>query len=179
MASVLKEIREWLIAIAIALVVVVVIRMFLFTTYSVDGLSMDPTFEEGDRVIVNKFIYDIADVERDDIVVFDSHNDAAYVKRIIGVPGDNVEMRDRVVYVNGEPIEEDYVVHQGETYMDNFTLESLGVEEETIPEGQYLVLGDNRPISRDSRDFGLITEEDIIGEVQLRFWPFNEIAIDF
>ena len=63
--------------------------------------------------------------------------------------------------------------------MDNFTLESLGVEEETIPEGQYLVLGDNRPISRDSRDFGLITEEDIIGEVQLRFWPFNEIAIDF
>ncbi|MCK1976351.1 signal peptidase I [Jeotgalicoccus huakuii] len=175
----LKEIREWLIAIAIALVVVVVIRMFLFTTYSVDGLSMDPTFEEGDRVIVNKFIYDIADVERDDIVVFDSHNDAAYVKRIIGVPGDNVEMRDRVVYVNGEPIEEDYVVHQGETYMDNFTLESLGVEEETIPEGQYLVLGDNRPISRDSRDFGLITEEDIIGEVQLRFWPFNEIAIDF
>lgn len=179
MASVFKEIREWLIAIAIALVVVVVIRMFLFTTYSVDGLSMDPTFEEGDRVIVNKFIYDIADVERDDIVVFDSHNDAAYVKRIIGVPGDNVEMRDRVVYVNGEPIEEDYVVHQGETYMDNFTLESLGVEEETIPEGQYLVLGDNRPISRDSRDFGLITEEDIIGEVQLRFWPFNEIAIDF
>lgn len=175
----LKEIREWIVAIVIALVVVVVIRMFLFTTYSVDGLSMDPTFEEGDRVIVNKFIYNLTDVERDDIVVFDSHNDAAYVKRVIGVPGDTVEMRDRVVYVNGEPLEEDYVVHQGETYMDDFTLETLGVEGDTIPEGQYLVLGDNRPISRDSRDFGLISDEDIIGEVQLRFWPFNEIAIDF
>ena len=70
-------------------------------------------------------------------------------------------------------------MHQGETYLDNFTLETLGVEGDTIPEGQYLVLGDNRPVSRDSRDFGLISESDIIGEVQLRFWPFNEIAIDF
>ena len=88
-------------------------------------------------------------------------------------------MVDRTVYVNGEPLQEDYVVHQGESYMDNFTLSELGVEGDVIPEGQYLVLGDNRPVSRDSRDFGLITEDSIIGEVQLRFWPLNEIAIDF
>lgn len=174
-----KEIREWAVAIFIAIVVITVIRMFLFVTFAVDGLSMDPTLEDGDRVVVNKFIYDIGEVEQDDVVVFESGQDSAYVKRIIGVPGDTVEMKDKTVYLNGEPLQEDYVTHRGESYMDNFTLSDLGVEGEVIPEGHYLVLGDNRPISRDSRDFGLITEASIIGEVQLRFWPLNEIAIDF
>lgn len=174
-----KEIREWAVAILIAIVVIAVIRMFLFVSFSVDGLSMDPTLEDGDRVVVNKFIYDLTDVEQDDVIVFNSNEDSAYVKRVIGVPGDNVEMVDRKVYLNGEPLQEDYVVHQGESYMDNFTLNDMGTEEGEIPEGHYLVLGDNRPISRDSRDFGLITEDSIIGEVQLRFWPLNEIAIDF
>lgn len=175
----IKEIREWAVAIIIAIVVIVVIRMFLFVSFSVDGLSMDPTLEDGDRVVVNKFIYDISDVERDDVIVFNSNEESAYVKRVIGVPGDTVEMVDRTVYVNGEPLQEDYVVRQGESYMDNFTLSELGVEGDVIPEGQYLVLGDNRPVSRDSRDFGLITEDSIIGEIQLRYWPLNEIAIDF
>lgn len=174
-----KEIREWAIAIVIAIIVVVVIRMFLFVSFTVDGDSMDPTLVDGDRVVVNKFIYELTDMEQDDVIVFNSQEDSAYVKRVIGIPGDHVEMVDRVVYVNGEPLEEDYVVHQGESYMDNFTLSDLGVEEETIPEGHYLVLGDNRPISRDSRDFGLITEDSVIGEVQLRFWPLNELAINF
>lgn len=174
-----KEIREWAVAILIAIVVIAVVRMFLFVSFSVDGLSMDPTLEDGDRVVVNKFIYDIADIEQDDVIVFESGQDTAYVKRIIGGPGDTVEMADRTVYLNGEALGEDYAVHQGESYMDNFTLSDLGVEGDTIPEGHYLVLGDNRPVSRDSRDFGLITEDSIIGEVQLRFWPLNEIAIDF
>lgn len=174
-----KEIREWAVAIAIAVIVVVVIRMFLFVSFTVDGDSMDPTLVDGDRVVVNKFIYELTDMKQDDVIVFNSQEDSAYVKRVIGVPGDHVEMIDRVVYVNGEPLKEDYLVHQGESYMDNFTLSDLGVEEETIPEGHYLVLGDNRPISRDSRDFGLITEDSVIGEVQLRFWPLNELAINF
>src|SRR5699024_2105017 len=72
-ASLAKEIREWIVSILIALSVVILVRMFLFTTYSVDGLSMDPTLEDGDRVIVNKFIYDISDIDRDDVIVFDSH----------------------------------------------------------------------------------------------------------
>lgn len=174
-----KEIREWAVAIIIAIVVIAVIRMFLFVSFSVDGLSMDPTFKDGDRVVVNKFIYDLGEVEQDDVIVFESNQDSAYVKRVIGVPGDTVEMVDKIVYLNGEPLQEDYVTHHGESYMDNFTLSDLGVEGGAIPEGHYLVLGDNRPISRDSRDFGLITEDSIIGEVQLRFWPLNEIAIDF
>ena len=92
-----KEIREWAVAILIAIVVIAVIRIFLFVSFSVDGLSMDPTLEDGDRVVVNKFIYDLTDIEQDDVIVFNSNKDSAYVKRVIGVPGDNVEMVDRTV----------------------------------------------------------------------------------
>ncbi|MBY8909251.1 signal peptidase I [Salinicoccus roseus] len=174
-----KEIGEWLVAILIAVVLIVLIRSFLFVSYTVDGLSMDPTFEDEDRVVVNKLMDNFGEYETGDVVVFNSEAGPAYVKRIIGTPGDTVTMEDKQVYVNGEPLEEDYVVHRTDSYMDNFTLQDLGVEGETIPEGQYLVLGDNRPLSRDSRDFGTVDESQIIGEVQLRFWPFNRIAVNF
>ncbi|MCD2138662.1 signal peptidase I [Salinicoccus halitifaciens] len=174
-----KEILEWVMAIAIAIMLIVVIRTFFFVTYTVDGLSMDPTLQDGDRVVVNKFMDNFTDYEYPEVVVFDSDMGPAYVKRVIGTPGDEVEMRDQQVYVNGEPLEEDYVVHTGESYMDNFTLSDLGVEGDVIPEDHYLVLGDNRPVSRDGRDFGLIHEDSIVGEVQLRFWPLNEITVNF
>lgn len=88
-------------------------------------------------------------------------------------------MEDKLVYVNGEPINETYVYYTNDSYMDDFTLEDLGVDGEEIPEDEYLVLGDNRPLSRDSRDFGLIERESIIGEVQLRFWPLNQMTVNF
>lgn len=174
-----KEILEWAMAIAVAVILIVVIRAFFFVTYTVDGLSMEPTLEHGDRVVVNKFMDYFTEYEYEDVIVFDSEMGPAYVKRVIGTAGDDVEMDDKQVYINGEPIEEDYVVHTEDSYMDNFTLGDLGVEGDVIPEGHYLVLGDNRPVSRDGRDFGLIHEDSIVGEVQLRFWPLNEIATSF
>ncbi|SDK74145.1 signal peptidase I [Lacicoccus qingdaonensis] len=174
-----KEIMEWLVAIAVAVILIVVIRTFFFVSYTVDGLSMDPTFKDGDRVVVNKIMDNFQDYEYEDVIVFDSEMGPAYVKRVIGAPGDTVEMEDKQVYLNGEALEEDYVVHTEDSYMDNFTLEDLGVEGDVIPEDHYLVLGDNRPISRDGRDFGLIHEDSIVGEVSLRFWPLNEIAFNF
>ncbi|CAM4250188.1 signal peptidase I [Lacicoccus alkaliphilus] len=170
---------EWVMAIAVAIVLIMVIRAFFFVTYTVDGLSMEPTLDHGDRVVVNKFMDHFTDYEYEDVIVFDSEMGPAYVKRVIGAPGDNVEMDDKQVYINGEAIEEEYVVHTEDSYMDNFTLGDLGVEGDVIPEDHYLVLGDNRPVSRDGRDFGLIHEDSIVGEVQLRFWPLNEIAISF
>lgn len=175
----LKEIKEWLIAIVVAVVLIIIIRQFLFVSFTVDGLSMDPTFEDGDKVVVNKFIDSFTDYEMNDIVVFHSEEGPAYVKRVIGTPGDTVRMEDKQVYVNGEPIEEDYITHTEDSYMDNFTLEDMGVEGDTIPEDTLLVLGDNRPVSRDSRDFGLVDQSQVIGEVQLRFWPLNDISINF
>ncbi|WP_020007794.1 signal peptidase I [Salinicoccus albus] len=174
-----KEIREWIIAIAVAVVLILVIRTFLFVSYTVDGLSMDPTFEDGDRVVVNKFIYNFTDYDTGDVIVFNSEEGPAYVKRVIGTPGDTVRMDDKQVYVNDEAIDEDYLVHTQDSYMDNFTLQELGVEGGTIPEDHILVLGDNRPVSRDSRDFGLVDNSQVVGEVQLRFWPLNEISIGF
>ena len=175
----LKEIKAWLIAIVVAVVLILIIRQFLFVSFTVDGLSMDPTFEDGDKVVVNKFIDNFTDYETGDVIVFNSEKGPAYVKRVIGTPGDTVRMEDKQVYVNGEALDQDYVTHTEDSYMDNFTLEELGVEEETIPEGKLLVLGDNRPVSRDSRDFGLVDQSAVIGEVQLRFWPLNEISINF
>ncbi len=174
-----KEVGEWLMAILVSVVLIVLIRSFLFVSYSVDGLSMDPTFEDGDRVVANKIVEYFGGYETGDVVVFNSEAGPAYVKRVIGTPGDTVKMEDKQVYVNGEPLEEDYVVNTGDSYMDNFTLSDLGVEDGEIPEDQFLVLGDNRPISRDSRDFGMVDREQIIGEVQLRFWPLNRFGTNF
>lgn len=182
-----KEIVEWLVAIVIAVVLIFAIRTFLFVSFTVDGESMDPTLEDGDRVIVNKFIDNFNGYDMDDLIVFNSEAGPAYVKRVIGEAGDTVEMIDKQVYVNGEAVNQDYVAHTGDSYLDNFILSDLpsgsgddsevGVDE--IPEGKLLVLGDNRPVSRDSRDFGLVDEEEVIGKVQLRYWPFNEIAVNF
>ncbi len=175
----LKEIKEWLIAIIVAVVLIIIIRQFLFVSFTVDGLSMDPTFDDGDKVVVNKFIDDFSGYDTGDVIVFHSEKGPAYVKRVIGTPGDTVRMEDKQVYVNGEPLEEDYVTHTEDSYMDNFTLADMGVEGDTIPEGKLLVLGDNRPVSRDSRDFGLVDQSEVIGKVQLRFWPLNDIAVNF
>lgn len=174
-----KEIKEWLVAIVVAIVLIILIRSFLFVSFTVDGLSMDPTLEDGDKVVVNKFMDSFTDYETGDVIVFHSEQGPAYVKRVIGTPGDTVRMEDKQVYVNGEPLEQDYVTHTEDSYMDNFTLADLGVEGDTIPEGKLLVLGDNRPVSRDSRDFGLVDQSAVIGEVQLRFWPLNDISVNF
>lgn len=174
----LKEIKEWVITIVIALIVVVVVRTFLLTQFVVEGASMAPTFIDGDRVFVSKISYNLHDVDHGDVIVFDSNEGDAYIKRVVGVPGDYVEMKDKEVYVNGEHVDETYVSYKEDSYSDNFTLENLGVDGE-IPEGEYLVLGDNRPVSKDSRQFGLIEDEQIIGKVFIRFWPFSEITMNF
>lgn len=175
----LKEIKEWLVAIVVAVVLIILIRQFLFVSFTVDGLSMDPTLEDGDKVVVNKFIDNFTDYETGEVIVFHSEKGPAYVKRVIGTPGDTVRMEDKQVYVNDEPITEAYLTHTEDTYMDNFTLDDMGVEGDTIPEGKLLVLGDNRPVSRDSRDFGLVDQSEVIGDVELRFWPLNDISINF
>lgn len=158
--------------------VFIIVHRFFFAPVMVDGDSMEPTLSNGDYLLLNKF----SDIERFDIVVFPppDNDETQYVKRVIGLPGDSVEYRDDLLYLNGEPVEEIFLgEHEAEDQIfytsGNFSLLTL-LGEEVVPEGQYFVLGDNRFNSRDSRSFGFIDEETILGKVSLRYWPFEEFG---
>lgn len=165
-----KEVFSWIIVIAFALSVALIVRAFVFTPVAVTGQSMEPTFNHKDKLVVSK----LSDTDRFDIVVFDAPDkDEKYIKRVIGLPGDRVEMKDNQLSVNGESYDEPYLKDNENT--DDFTLEEL-TGEETVPEDSLFVLGDNRSNSKDSRVLGFISTDAIIGEAKFQFYPFNEIG---
>ncbi|WLR52319.1 signal peptidase I [Bacillus tianshenii] len=173
-----SETWEWVKALVIAVALAAIIRYFLFAPIVVDGESMMPTLENHDRMIVNKLNYNIGEPERFDIVVFEATEEKDYIKRVIGLPGDKVEYKDDVLYINDKPVEEPYLdeikkqVDGNLTY--DFTLEEL-TGHKTVPEGELFVLGDNRRFSKDSRMIGTISMDRIIGEAQIVYWPLKEI----
>lgn len=177
-----NELWEWTKALLIAFAIAAVIRYFLFTPIAVDGESMMPTLEDGDRMIVNKIGYKIGEPKRFDIVVFHAPEQKNYIKRVIGLPGDTVEYKDDQLYINGESIDEPYLdaykaqITEG-TLTEDFTLKDIDVSLEEIPEGYVFVMGDNRRYSKDSRHIGIIEQKEIIGNTSLIFWPFNDIKI--
>ena len=141
----------------------------------VHGSSMEPSFEEGERLVISRLSYLFGDPQRGDIVVFNSpsplqDNEPPLIKRIIGMPGDTVELRSQQLYINNELVEEPYVNDpecRPTKCRDNVW--ELGEEE-------YFVMGDNRNVSRDSRSFGKIARDNIIGEALIRFWPLQSIG---
>ena len=130
---------------------------------------MVPTLNDGDIMILDKIGYKINGLDRFDIVVVD-YKGEKIIKRVIGLPGDHIEYKDNKLYINGKLVEEEY--KRKET--SDFILELLG--ENTIPKDKYLVLGDNRPISKDSRIIGLIDKKDIEGYTSLVLFPFNKFG---
>lgn len=158
--------------IGFALAIVFICRVFFFTPAIVNGESMEPTFIENERVIVSK----ISGIARFDLIVFKApdKNDQ-YIKRVIGLPGDHVEMKDGVLFINGNAYEESYVKKSDQLPRD-FTLKEL-TGEEKVPEDTYFVLGDNRWRSKDSRMFGFISQDSVIGEVKFRYYPLEKIGI--
>ncbi|MCG7334072.1 signal peptidase I [Sporosarcina sp. ACRSM] len=176
-----SESWEWLKALLIAFGLAAVIRIFLFTPIVVDGESMMPTLENGDRMIVNKIGYTIGKPDRFDIVVFHAEEQKDYIKRVIGLPGDTVEYRDDVLYINGEPYDEPYLDQYKAEVIDSpltedFTLEEK-IQSETVPEGHVFVLGDNRRKSKDSRHIGAVAIDEIIGSTKVVFWPIKDFGI--
>ncbi|RDW19468.1 signal peptidase I [Oceanobacillus arenosus] len=174
---------DWIKALLIALGLALVIRMFLFTPIIVDGPSMEPTLHDRDQMIVNMFTYRFWEPERFDIIVFHANSEKDFIKRIIGLPGEHVEMKDDVLYINGEEVAEPFLQDQKEQLASNevltndFTLENLPGEFEVIPDGYVLVLGDNRRNSTDSRIIGVIPMDQVVGKTELTYWPINRLQL--
>jgi len=178
-----KEGMEWIKAIVVGFLVFLLIRTFFFSNYVVEGSSMMPTLQDGNKLIVNKFVYKISDLDRFDVIVFHANEKEDYVKRIIGLPGDTIEYKDDKLYINGKYYEEPYLEKykkqfSGSKLTGDFTLlEKTGFEK--VPEGTVFVLGDNRLGSWDSRHFGFVSISQIVGEVNVRYWPFNQMDFSF
>ncbi|MCM3586092.1 signal peptidase I [Mesobacillus maritimus] len=174
---------EWFKALSLGIIVFVAIRTFFFSNYVVEGESMLPTLEDGNKVVVNKIGFEANDLQRFDVIVFHANEQEDYVKRIIGLPGDTINYRDDQLYINGEQIDEPFLEKYrsklfGGVLTGDFTLEEV-TGKVTIPEGYIFVLGDNRRGSWDSRHFGLIAVEQIVGKVNLRYWPLDEMDVSF
>jgi signal peptidase I len=180
-----RTIIEWAILIGSALLIAILIKTFLFQAFYIPSESMKPTLNVGDRVLVNKLSYRLHDVHRGDIVVFSTPPKAKdangtiqdLVKRVIGLPGESFSTHDGGVYINGRPLKEPYLQKGVQTCAPNTTASGCGdVTATTIPAGDVLVLGDNRPASKDSRFFGPIKESSIVGRVFVRIWPLNDLG---
>ena len=164
-----KELREWVVSIAVALVAFVIIRSFLFTMIRVDGQSMIETLQHGDRLFVTVLDVKLGSVENEDVIIcnYPGEGSTYLVKRVIAQPGETVEIKDGVTYVDGIAREEEYVDHEPWTYYGPYT----------VPEGKVFVMGDNRADSRDSRNVGALDDDMIVGKVRCIWWPLNRIGL--
>lgn len=171
-----KEALSWLFTIIIGVAIALICKTYIFSPVVVKGASMDPTYEDEDVIIVSK----LSKIQRFDHVVFLAPNgEEYYIKRVIGLPGDSIEMKDDVLVINGKEYEEPYVNRETNDSIrvtEDFTLEQL-TGEKAVPEGYIFVMGDNRLKSYDSRHYGLIPMEDIYGESKMRIFPLKEMKL--
>lgn len=152
----------------IIVIVVALIRTFIITPVQVEGMSMYSTLDDKEILLLKK--YDKS-YDRFDVVVF-NYNNTKLIKRVVGLPGDTVEYKDNKLYINGKYIKEEFLKNNQETY--DFSLEDLGYE--TLPNGYYFVMGDNRTNSTDSRVIGLVSAEDIEGTTNFVIFPLNKFG---
>lgn len=172
-----RDIKEFLkdsLGFIIIIAIVLLANIYIVSFQQVIGPSMNSNIQSGDIVVLNKIIYKFRDIKRCDVVSFeiDSKN---MVKRVIGLPGEHIEYKDNYLYIDGVKYTEDYLDEKMIT--NDFKLEDLPGNYEKIPEGMYLVLGDNRLDSMDSRDYGLVSKDIIRGKVSIRIWPLSGIKL--
>ncbi|WP_040204484.1 signal peptidase I [Neobacillus jeddahensis] len=178
-----KEGLEWAKAIAIGIMIFTFIRIFFFANYIVEGESMMPTLQDGNKLVVNKLGDQVGELNRFDVIVFHANSKEDFVKRIIGLPGDEIEYRGDQLYVNGQKYEEPFLkVYKekspGVMLTGDFSLLEI-TGQSKVPKGKLFVLGDNRLGSWDSRQFGFINASQVVGKVDLRYWPLNEMNVNF
>lgn len=193
-----REIIEWIVVFATAFILVALLNTAVFATTQVRQTSMQNTLLEGQHLFVEKWSYAFGDPNRGDIIVFieliedeypknylervriflkdvsdilkpvEQKTNVRLVKRVIAIPGDEVDIRNGKIYLNGEELTEPYTT--GDTQPREFMFPV------TVPEGKYIVFGDNRMVSKDSRSFGFIDRSQVEGKAVFRFWPFNKIG---
>jgi len=147
---------------------------YIVQPHHVKGASMEPNFADGDYILTDKLTYRFRPPARGEVIVFHSPKTpkTEFIKRIIGLPGDTVEIRGNKIYINGRELVETYLPYPSLAYGPN---KIRGAESITVPEGSYFVLGDNRGNSYDSRYFGVIARSDIEGRTIFRYWPISEV----
>lgn len=150
----------------VIILTIILVRLFIVTPVRVDGPSMNDTLHDGDILLLDK--YDNK-YERFEIVVF-NYNGERLIKRVIGLPGEVISYKNNKLYINGNEIEDNY----GLGYTEDFELKDLNLTK--IPDNEYLVMGDNRNDSLDSRYFGTISKDKILGSVKYRLFPFNKLG---
>lgn len=172
--STMREVISMLIYIAIVLALTFLVVRYVGQRTQVSGDSMYPTLHSGDNLIVDKLSYRFKDPERFDIIVFPYQykEETYYIKRIIGLPGETVQIIDGTIYINGNVLDENYG-------REKMVSSGLALDEIQLGEDEYFVLGDNRNASSDSRepDVGNIHRDDIIGRAFIRIWPFSRFGI--
>lgn len=165
----IHERKDWLITGVVAVLVALFCHFFVLESYVVDGPSMEPTFHSEDHILVEKFTYSYGTPKRGDIVVFryPKNPNRVFIKRVIALPGDRIEIQKGLVFVNGVPIHEPYLVGQTDGVYPTAV----------VPEGHTFVLGDNREISEDSRSslVGFVPLENVQGRAFLRIYPFADL----
>src|SRR3954468_20435438 len=168
--SVRSGLGVWLRDLIISLAISAFIIIFLYQPVKVEGTSMMPSLEDQERIFVNKFVYRLEPIERGDVVVFRYTRDPSksYIKRVIGMAGDQIRIDNGQVYVNGKALDETYVPSE---YTDERSYPNI-----VVPTHCYFVLGDHRSMSNDSRDFGAVNEGFIYGKAVFGYWPMEKLG---
>jgi signal peptidase I len=179
-----RVLRDWILVVLVALGAAFLVRVYVLQQFYISGPSMESTLFENNRVLVNKLSYRLHDIHRKDVVVFDrittsggviAHDDL--IKRVIGVAGDTVEIKNCKVFVNSKEIQESYL-DKDVLALPNAIERCRVVDMQpiTVPKNQLFVMGDNRPESYDSRSFGTIPKHLVVGRAFAIVWPFSRIA---
>ncbi len=171
-----SHIIEFIETLAVFVAIVMVIYFFIAQPHKVSGSSMFPNFHTGDYIITNKITYRFQEPKRGDIIVLKNPKDTSqdFIKRIIGLPNDQVKVQDGHVFINGKQLQEKYLDPSLLTPPGAFLREG---QEITVEPGNYIVMGDNRTASSDSREWGYVPKEDIIGKVAFRYWPKDSFGL--
>lgn len=174
-ASIGSFISSFVETVVVALVIAVVLYLFIMTPHEVIGSSMYPTYKNGEYLMANKIVYKFSKPSRGDVIIFKYSEEHDFIKRIIGVPGDEVMLKDGSYYINGKKLDESkYLSTSIFTNGGSYMHEGQSIK---VGEGQYFVSGDNRPNSSDSREFGTISIDQIKGKAWIVYYPFSDFRI--